>query len=209
MALDRKMLSRANVTVSGDEYERYSRAFSSIDADNSGEINVQELGDMLRWLGKPMDLQRVKDIVKRYDEDSSGEIGFTEFVILMKKQGIPMGDSELRIVEAPQDLKPSMLFLHKAGLSFTDDEVMRLRKVFLLLDTDHSGEMDIDEFALVLKYLGLSHKQEDTARVFRQFDQDNSGTIQFNEFLVLIHQKGVKITNTDIKVIEAMLRVEQ
>ena len=27
---------------------------------------------------------------------------------------------------------------------YSDDEVMRLRKVFLLLDTDHSGEMDID-----------------------------------------------------------------
>ena len=36
---------------------------------------------------------------------------------------------------------------------YLDDEVMRLRKVFLLLDTDHSGEMDIEGNFIYLKPL--------------------------------------------------------
>ena len=42
-----------------------------------------------------------------------------------------------------------------------------LRQMF---DTDHSGEIDEDEFAMLLEYLGIELSEEEMEKMFKRFD---------------------------------------
>jgi len=61
--------------------------------------------------------------------------------------------------------------------------ISSLGKWFLRSDLDKSGQLDKDEFAIVMKRLrvGLSREQSDT--LFDGFDEDGSGQITYDEFL--------------------------
>jgi len=54
-------------------------AFDIFDGDASGQIGVDEFGDLLKELCLPMDKKEVKSLVKRLDDDGSGELDFEEF----------------------------------------------------------------------------------------------------------------------------------
>jgi Ca2+-binding EF-hand superfamily protein len=46
-----------------------------------------------------------------------------------------------------------------------------------MFDTDHSGEVDEDEFAMLLEYMGIELSEEEMEKMFKRFDTDGSGTI--------------------------------
>jgi Ca2+-binding EF-hand superfamily protein len=39
-----------------------------------------------------------------------------------------------------------------------------------MFDTDHSGEIDEDEFAMLLEYLGIELSEEELEKMFNRFD---------------------------------------
>mmetsp|Transcript_13693 Transcript_13693/g.18356 ORF Transcript_13693/g.18356 Transcript_13693/m.18356 type:complete len:360 (+) Transcript_13693:773-1852(+) len=63
--------------------------FNRIDADGSGEIDVEELADPLLSSGLAQTMDDVRELVRGVDEDGSGAIGFSEFLNIMrpKQQG--------------------------------------------------------------------------------------------------------------------------
>lgn len=60
--------------------------FDFIDADGSGEIDVDELEDPLTSLGLATTRDEVQRLVEVVDADNSGEIGFEEFVAVITTQ---------------------------------------------------------------------------------------------------------------------------
>mmetsp|Transcript_6469 Transcript_6469/g.13314 ORF Transcript_6469/g.13314 Transcript_6469/m.13314 type:complete len:346 (-) Transcript_6469:123-1160(-) len=101
--------------------------FDSLDADNSGEISVEEL---IEFVGDPAERMRHRlkiaaeakgtswaKILKEIDEDGSGQISFLEFTHLCR-----------------------------VNLKLLDKDV-QLHHVFNIVDEDHSGEISCEELA--------------------------------------------------------------
>ena len=65
------------------------------------------------------------------------------------------------------------------NLNFTQEEIQRLHKRFLKMDTDKSGALDKEEF------LRLPQIENNPLanRLIDVFDKDNGGTVDFEEFL--------------------------
>lgn len=57
-----------------------------------------------------------------------------------------------------------------------------IRFAFNMFDEDSSGDIDKDEFAKLVKALGLEINAKKQADLMREIDKDGSGTIYYNEF---------------------------
>ncbi|KAK6199965.1 protein phosphatase, calcineurin B [Scheffersomyces amazonensis] len=79
------------------------------------------------------------------------------------------------------------------GTNFDKDEIDRLRKRFMKLDTDGSGTIDKTEF---LSIPGLSNNPLAT-RLMDVFDEDGSGTIDFKEFITGLSTFSGKTSKID------------
>ena len=58
-------------------------AFDQVDTDSSGSIDLDELYNAMRALGREMPMKQVQGIMDEYDTDKSGEIDFDEFKDMM------------------------------------------------------------------------------------------------------------------------------
>ncbi|GMH51252.1 hypothetical protein TrST_g10856 [Triparma strigata] len=57
------------------------KVFDIFDGDASGQIGVDEFGDLMKELCLPMTKKELKALVKKLDEDGSGELDFEEFFV--------------------------------------------------------------------------------------------------------------------------------
>jgi len=68
-------------------------------------------------------------------------------------------------------------------------DVEKIKKLFDMFDSDHSGQIEEDEFRYIILKLWRVESVKDVPvktlrRIWRQIDQDGSGKIDFPEFLV-------------------------
>lgn len=54
-----------------------------------------------------------------------------------------------------------------------------------LVQVDGGGELDEDEFALIMQYLGVTLTEAELERWFAKYDTSGDGNIDWNEFLDL------------------------
>lgn len=79
------------------------------------------------------------------------------------------------------------------GTNFDRDEIDRLRKRFMKLDSDGSGTIDRSEFRAIP---GISSNPL-ASRLMKVFDEDNSGTIDFQEFITGLSAFSGKTSRLD------------
>ncbi|EGB12013.1 hypothetical protein AURANDRAFT_9211, partial [Aureococcus anophagefferens] len=60
--------------------------FNNIDADHSGEIDLEELGVAMKLLGREMAPEAVKEMMAKFDKDGDGNLDMDEFVALMSEK---------------------------------------------------------------------------------------------------------------------------
>eukprot|EP00756_Hemistasia_phaeocysticola_P016407 Hpha_TRINITY_DN15473_c0_g2::TRINITY_DN15473_c0_g2_i1::g.174075::m.174075/K04904/KCNH1; potassium voltage-gated channel Eag-related subfamily H member 1 len=65
------------------EYNNFLRMFNTFDADRSGTIDIDELGNIMLCLGVPMGEDDVNALMQEADPDKTGEITLNGFVELM------------------------------------------------------------------------------------------------------------------------------
>jgi Ca2+-binding EF-hand superfamily protein len=58
----------------------YYEAFQLFDEDGSGELDTEELGNVIRSIGFQVSEAEVVDMVEESDEDRSGALDFIEFI---------------------------------------------------------------------------------------------------------------------------------
>lgn len=67
------------------------------------------------------------------------------------------------------------------------------KHVFDMLDKNHNGTLDIEEFAKAVRALGLNPSDSDIEEILKDFDANSDGVLNFQEFMQLA--KVVKIGN--------------
>lgn len=120
---------RAVLIVEGDDTELES-LFFSVDADSSGAIDRQELGDALTSFGFDLSEQQVTELFEEFDADNGGTIDVEEFKGLVKKVGI----------KPQRDLKFAM-------------------DLFQRYDEDKSGAIDKEEFKNIAREIQADNRR--------------------------------------------------
>ncbi|CAD7974185.1 unnamed protein product [Amoebophrya sp. A120] len=124
-----------------DIFDSYS---SSPNREESKILTMSEVSRLLTDIGlaprTKSEQDQMKAILSDSDVDSSGEIDFLEFQGLYARVILEFefGQQEQMLYEARQ-------------LGFTDeDHVLELKEIFDIIDTDHSGNLDITEVREVI-----------------------------------------------------------
>ena len=132
------------VALSDAEVEKLWEAFKVFDADGSGSVSVEELGQVMRSLGQSPNETDLRDMIKEVDVDLSGTIDFEEFKALMVSQ---QGDRKSRLKLA------FSVFDENGSGQITRDELHGVMSQFGLTDqeldeiikeVDHDGDASID-----------------------------------------------------------------
>ncbi|MEG4342491.1 EF-hand domain-containing protein [Microcoleus sp. A003_D6] len=119
-------------------------AFQVFDADGSGAISSEELGQVMRSLGQSPNETELRDMIKEVDVDLSGSIDFEEFKMLMVSQ---QGDRQSRLKMA------FSVFDEDGSGQITKNEMQGVMSQFglteqeldeILKEVDHDGDASID-----------------------------------------------------------------
>jgi len=76
-------LMRETITDIHDE-KRLKEAFTIFDSDGNGEIDIGELGTMMKKLGQELEIDQIKEMIKAADLDRDGKISWDEFKKFMQ-----------------------------------------------------------------------------------------------------------------------------
>jgi calmodulin len=68
-----------------EELEDFRDTFAEFDVDQSGAIDAEELGSLLKRIGEDAEPERIAMMMKEVDKDGNGEIDFAEFLGVVTK----------------------------------------------------------------------------------------------------------------------------
>ena len=71
----------------------------------------------------------------------------------------------------------------------SEEEIAKIKRSFLELDEDGSGEISVQELQSILKDPKLRMSEEDVKGLMEDFDLDGNGTIDICEFLILMSNR--------------------
>ena len=155
-----------------EELELVKEQFDKIDTDGTGDLSLEELTTVLRSLGENITTEQVQDLINQVDENGDGEVQFPEFVEILKLQRKKAGANA-----------PSL----KLAIIFGPEEVENIRRQFLQIDQDGSGEIDEEELGNLIQMLGFRIKDFDLKQIIDEVDMNKTGTINFSEFLHVVY----------------------
>mmetsp|Transcript_118251 Transcript_118251/g.295062 ORF Transcript_118251/g.295062 Transcript_118251/m.295062 type:complete len:166 (-) Transcript_118251:70-567(-) len=143
------------------QIEEFKEAFSLFDKDGDGTITVQELGIVMRSLGKRPTPDELKAMIAEVDENGSGRIEFAEFLKILA----------IKLQEV--------------------DSVEEMREAFMVFDRDKSGSVSAGELKHVMNNLGEQVTNEEVEEMIREADADGDGELSFEDFFQFIIQRGL------------------
>lgn len=145
--------------LSASDREEFRELFNSIDSDGGGAIDLDELGEMMELLGRPMSREKLQKMMSEVDTDGGGSIDFEEFCQLVVNQSA----NEVKLTPL-EDAK----------------------RAFKMFDTDGSGTIDASELGNALRAMGQKVSDEEVKEMLAQADDDGTGEIDFEEYCRLI-----------------------
>ena len=199
--------------------QELKKSFDAFDADGSGEIDAEELGELVRQLGLVRTDEQLQEMVRSVDADGSGEIDFEEFCTML---GVKIkGPESLKDIEIGRDEPYGTVmfsereerFFYKEGdiddliaaasakaaeSTLSPDQKEMFREAFDRFDLDGSGEIDAGELYALTKELGLSRTEAELQRMVDEVDEDGSGEIDFKEFCVMMAEIMMEDTGGDV-----------
>ena len=146
-----------------EEIDGCRDAFLAFDKDRSGAIDVWELRQVLEAMGQKPTEEELFQMISEVDENNSGSIDFGEFIKVIEKQKEKASkfDDESDMIDAfvacggnadkSGHVERSMLVkIIKVDFGLTIDIEGLIEEV----DVDGSGELEYDEFKVLLSSTG-------------------------------------------------------
>ncbi|XP_076438153.1 neo-calmodulin-like isoform X2 [Babylonia areolata] len=140
--------------------EELKDAFGLFDKDGDGRISKEELGPVLRILGRHPTQADLDSMMKEADTDNSGFLSFEEYAQVIAKHLTPL-----------------------------DEVKIGLRQAFQVFDKDKSGYLNLEELQDVLCSVGdvLSAREAET--VLHAVDLNNDKRVDVEEFVEFLCDK--------------------
>ena len=169
--------------------------FRRYDRDQSGSMDVAELRGALLELGLAADTSQTAKLLAKFDSDRSGRLEIEEFASLvaelMRFQAASGAPSRPTVraahfqttLEARPPSPPAPITDLPARSAAARDEIER---IFALVDTDASGDIDATELRTALDALGLSAGMQQASQILARYDDDHSRRLDLREFKRLV-----------------------
>ena len=134
------------------QLHEFREAFNLFDRDRSGNIDIDELRQLIEWVGQDTTEEELKEMMLLADGDNSGRIEFWEFATLMAHK---MGDTN------PEKT------LHAA---------------FQVFDANGDGTISAGELRGVMREMGEPLTESDIDNVLAGIDRNGDGKVDYEEF---------------------------
>jgi Ca2+-binding EF-hand superfamily protein len=132
--LKSKIRAQGTRPLSNAQIEKLHEVFKHFDTDDSGSIDVTELGNVFQAMGQAMTTDELEALMKQADDDGSGEMEFEEFLLLMCSNFGVQHAFDQDLLEAFHRFDPlktgvvscadlSMMIRELVGVNLTTDEV--------------------------------------------------------------------------------------
>lgn len=138
--------------------------FDRFDTDGSGQITETEVGQIASSLDINFSDKELKEIMSQMDTDKSGdgqdEVDFEEFAFWWRS------DSEQAV---------------RLKRAFSAEE-HKLKTVFLEVDVDRGGTLDMNEVRILGNKIGVEFTDEELLAAMADMDPNDDGDVDFDEF---------------------------
>lgn len=94
-----KIKAQGKKALTNNQIEGLRDCFNHFDKDNSGSIDIAELGDVFTAFGQEMSKDELDQMMQEVDGDGSGEMEFDEFLMLMISNFGEEAGAEQELVE--------------------------------------------------------------------------------------------------------------
>lgn len=180
------------------EEEAVRAAFERLDDDGSGELDIDEIGQLMETIGRNLNEKQLDKMMKEIDEDGSGLVEFDEYWAWWMK-GVTAVRFPWRIAALSAGCGMSSMvtawqYWHRSYL--LDIVEVSGRRAFDKIDDDGSGELDREEIARLSKDLGKPLDGPALDAFMAEIDADGSGLVDYEEFFVW-YSAGVDNTGMD------------
>ncbi|MBA0809406.1 hypothetical protein Gohar_025064 [Gossypium harknessii] len=150
-------------SLSEEEIAGLKEMFKMIDADNSGNITLEELKIGLEKVGSKLKDSEINGLMQAADIDNSGTIDYSEFIAAML---------HLNKIQKEDHLFAAFNYFDKDGSGYiTPDELQQaceqfglqdvhLEDVIREVDQDNDGRIDYSEFVAMMQDTGLTGKHK-------------------------------------------------
>jgi len=148
-----------NLGLSAEQGQMMKKVFEMFDNGN-GKVKKEELGDVIRTMGKNPTDDEIKEIEKELKVDNDGNIDFSDFVEVVGKKFVNEEDKE-----------------------------KTLREAFKVFDKDSNGFLTIDELRDIMTNKGkMKLSEAEVEEMIAEVDKDADGKLNYEEFIVLFSQ---------------------
>ncbi len=72
----------------------------------------------------------------------------------------------------------------------TQEQLVELRELFDLVDSDGGGTIDADELGGLMALLGMDSDEQTVAALIEEIDEDGNGEVDFAEFVTVMAKRG-------------------
>jgi Ca2+-binding EF-hand superfamily protein len=173
--------------------------FSQIDADGSGELDVDELGQIFESKGMFMPRELLVEIFATIDDDDSGHVDLSEFESWLRSTDVLAAQmrehmnvgksratgSDRQALELQESMPTDLPLVERIRwqLRSFNNQSPHFENLFQYYDADKSGTISHDELALILRRdVGQRLTSAEVAQVFDDLDEENDGEVDADDF---------------------------
>lgn len=187
--------------------------FTKYDADNSGELDEDEVNHVLTDFGvmpkSRLERQAMVDLFWEVKHPGkSAPADFAQRNSVLNGAGRPAVVASMKLEPRKKEVKPPrealnfsfsefLLLMKKVRKLQADSQMSDLKTEFNRYDRDKSGELDMREISMLLSDIGLQprtrQEQAELIALLDEADEDGSNSFTFDEFQALVVRAREKI----------------
>merc|ERR1712062_265521 len=154
--ISRNNIMATTTEMSKEEINAFRKAFDHFDKNNDGTINIKELGDVMKSMGKDPSKEELQDMINNVDLDGNTVLDFKEFLAMM---GNSVSDS---------------------------DDSAELKHVFAIFDKKGDGYICKSELSTAMKKLNENFTDHEIEMLITEADLDLDERVNFKEFKTIM-----------------------